>query len=165
MINQIRLTVEHHLLYLVKNNTTITYRNPLFSCNLAFLTCLHGQMSSTGWNNEVPSVFPPLSCLKSGELQFPTAFSVSFCCHRITNPRKHSRCNYISLLPLRPIFPHNHISLLPLIAHPQAIFLAAKTSRLQFKLIVDSCGQMMQDTLESRMHERGNNGENGLPLC
>ena len=60
-------------------------------------------MSSTGWNNEVPSVFPPLSCLKSGELQLPTAFSVSFCCHRVTNPRHHSRCNCISLFPLRPI--------------------------------------------------------------
>jgi hypothetical protein len=35
----------------------------------------------------------------------------------------------------------------------------------QFKLIVDSCGQMLQDTLESRMYERCNNGENGLPLC
>jgi hypothetical protein len=33
----------------------------------------------------------------------------------------------------------------------------------QFKLIVDSRGQMMQDTLESRACERCNNGQNGLP--
>jgi len=34
----------------------------------------------------------------------------------------------------------------------------------QLKVIVDACGQMLQDTLESRMYERCNNGPNGLPM-
>ena len=34
----------------------------------------------------------------------------------------------------------------------------------QLKLIVETCGHMLQSTLESRMYERCNNGKNGLPM-
>ena len=34
----------------------------------------------------------------------------------------------------------------------------------QLKLIVETCGQMLQSTLESRMCERCNNGKSGLPM-